>query len=250
MGNILYKMVISMLKIAICDDEKAICAELEENLKEMEQTFFEKIEVEVFFSGEELYRFLCNKTYFDIIFLDIELDNMNGIEVGRKIREELSNETTQIIYISGKESYAMQLFKVRPLDFITKPFNYEKITEVLKTALKLIRKSNNVFVFQIGHATHKIPVKNIIYFESTEKKVKIITQESCFVFYGKLTEIHNEMSNLGFINIHKSYLVNYNHIVKFEYDKVTMSNKMVLPISQKNRKEVRKKQLKLRRGDQ
>lgn len=239
--------MITVLKIAICDDEKSICSQLEEILEKLGREFLEKIEMDIFYSGEELCLYLSENNHYDIIFLDIELDEMNGVEVGQVIRDEMLNETTQIIYISGKETYAMELFKIRPLDFIIKPFNYEKIKEIFKIALRIIQKDDNIFQYKIGHTTYNISIKNIIYFESRNREIIIHTVNGTEVFYGRLNNIYEDLRQIKFIQIHKSYLVNYNHIIKLEYHQVTMSNNVVLPISQANRKKIRELQLELER---
>ena len=76
-----------MLRIAVCDDENIICAQLESMLSEIGNRISEETEVAVFISGEELIRVLFGGAYFDIIFLDIELHKLNGVEVGKIIRE-------------------------------------------------------------------------------------------------------------------------------------------------------------------
>jgi len=236
-----------MLRIAICDDEKSICNQLEEILEKLGREFLENIQIDIFYSGEKLCQYLAANNYLDIIFLDIELNEMNGVEVGQVIRDKILNETTQIIYISGKETYAMELFKIRPLDFIIKPFNYEKIKEIFNIALRIIQKDDNIFQYKIGHTTYNVLIKNIIYFESRNREIIIHTINGSEVFYGKLNKIYEHFVQFKFIQIHKSYLVNYNHIIKLEYHRVTMSNKVVLPISQANRKIIRELQLELER---
>lgn len=236
-----------MIRIAICDDQEAICEQVEDILLKIGQACLYKIEIDVFYTGEELYKHISDDIYYDIIFLDIELNTMDGIEIGCKIREELNNENTQIIYISGDENYAMRLFKTRPLDFIIKPITYEKTFEVFQTAVKLINKKNKIFDYQVGHTTFKIPVKDIIYFEGNNRKIDVITVKQRDSFYGSLKHLFDKVKQYNFINIHKSYLVNYFHVTKFEYHQVTLSNGTILPISQKNRKKVREIQLKLER---
>lgn len=236
-----------MLRIAICDDENSICNQLEEILDMLEKKFSKKLQIDIFYSGEELSSHLSKDNYYDIIFLDIELKEMNGVEVGQVIRDKMLNETTQIIYISGKETYAMELFKVRPLDFIIKPFSYEKIQKVLETALRIIQKDEKVFQYKSGHTKYNLPIRDIIYFESRNREVIIHTVNGTEVFYGRLKDIYEYLNKLKFIQIHKSYLVNYNYIVKLEYHQVTMSNNVVLPISQANRKKTRELQLELER---
>lgn len=74
---------------------------------------------------------------------------LNGVEVGKKIRDQLCNETSQIVYISGKDSYAMELFDVRPLNFLIKPLQKEKIEVVVRKAIDLVDKGNQFFEFNI-----------------------------------------------------------------------------------------------------
>lgn len=241
-------VVITMFKIAICDDERIICMQLEGILEEIESRVAEEFIVEVFLSGVELYKCILEGVYFDIIFLDIEMEGMDGIDFGQRLREELTNEATQIIYISGKANYAMELFKVRPFDFIIKPLTYEEVYRVMKRVIKFLNKNNRFFEYKISHTIYRVPISNIIYFESQGKKINIVTYNGDTEFYGKLDEIEEQLTTFNFIRIHKSYLVNYEHISKLEYTQVTMSNNTILSISQSNRKRVRKLQIKLKRG--
>lgn len=239
--------MIAVFKIAICDDEQVVCMQLRSILKEIESGLAENFIVEVFSSGKELYQYIVEGGYYDIIFLDIEMGEMDGIDFGQRLREELTNEATQIIYISGKETYAMELFKVRPFDFIIKPLAYEDVYMAMKRVIKFLSRNDKFFEYKIGHTTYRIPVKDIIYFESQGRKINIVTQNGIMTFYGKLDAVEKQLTNLNFIRIHKSYLVKYEYITKFEYTQVTMYNNVILPISQSNRKRVRQLQIKLKR---
>lgn len=115
-----------MIRIAICDDEIGTCSDIENMILDFADSHALQIETEVFYSGETLYRFLKSECVFDLIFLDIQLLEMDGILVGKQIREQLKNEKVSIVYISSKETYAMHLFQVRPLDFLIKPITNEK----------------------------------------------------------------------------------------------------------------------------
>lgn len=238
-----------MFKIAICDDEKSICSQLEETLEKLWESFLVTLEIDVFFTGEELCQHINQNEYYDLIFLDIELKSMSGVEVGQIVRYDMLDETTQIIYISAKESYAMELFKIRPLDFIIKPFNYGKIKEIFSTALKIIGQDKYNFQYKISNTTHTVSTKNILYFESRNRKIIIHKINGKEIFYGKLKDIYNELKKNKFIWIHKSYLVNYNKIIRLEYNQVTISNDTALPISQANRKRIRELQLELEESD-
>jgi len=228
-----------MLQIAICDDEKIICQQFEDMLADISKNINENFEVEVFYSGEELCRYLNEGNRFGLIFLDIELHEINGVEVGKKVREEMNDESTQIVYVSGKESYAMDLFEVRPLNFLVKPVSKVKIESVIIKAIKLQEKHNNFYEYKNGNVNFSIPITDILYFESDGRKVNIILIDEAKSFYGKLSLIEEQLNSVDFIMIHKSYLINFNHVIEYTYDYVKMSNKEVLTISQNNRKAVR-----------
>lgn len=233
-----------MLKIAICDDDKALCLQLQDMLNEI----IENIDAEIFVfnTGEELCDLLTDGNRFDIIFLDIELCEINGVEVGRKIRNELNDETTQIIYISAKDSYAMELFDIRPLNFLVKPLKKEKIESVLKTAKKIMLSNNQYYEYKIGNVNFNILISDILYFESNGRKVKIIMKNDEKEYYGKLSEVEEKLKNSEFLFIHKSYLINFNHVIEYAYEYVKMSNNEILGISQNNRKAIREKLLQKR----
>lgn len=225
-----------MLNIAICDDDMVLCSQLEEILLSLQRT--KQFEIEVFYTGEELLRFISEGSYFDIIFLDIEFRTTSGIEIGKKIRDEINDEMTQIVYISGKESYAMELFEIRPLNFLIKPLQEGQIEQVLKKAMKIIDRSSRFFDYKNGRTLVRVPVKDILYFESSGKRVRIIAQNETHEFYGKLSDISRQLSSNDFVQIHKSYLVNYFHIISYQYERIRLTNKQVLAISQQNRKSV------------
>jgi len=233
-----------VFRIAICDDEQVICSQIENVLTKYAAESNEIIDTQVFYSGEEMCRFLEMGQIFDLIFLDIELKLISGIEVGRKIREEMDNQVTQIVYISGKDNYYRELFDVRPMHFLHKPIEDADIIKDLRLAMKLADKFGGVFTYKKGHEYFKTPVKNILYFESDNREVRMVTVEGDEVFYGKLADVFKQVAKYQFMFIHKSYVVNYYYVTKFRYEDVTMSNMVVLPISQSRRKSTRELQVK------
>lgn len=238
-----------MLKVAICDDENLICAQVEKYIFSICKKADIKADVDVFYSGEELCRGLKNGEYYDLIFLDIELPQLNGIEVGHIIREVLENENTQISYISGRENYAIRLFEFRPINFLVKPLDYQKVEQVLKKVFLLLDIETGTFTYKKGHGIDKIQIKDILYFQSRNRKIEIITQNSSEEFYGSLDDVYEQVKKNQFLWIHKSYIVNYKFVKILEYDQLTMTNGQVLSISQNKRKYIREMQLKFKRGE-
>lgn len=232
-----------MFRIAICDDEEVICAQIENIILDYALTHKEKIDIQVFYSGEELCKFLEMGQGFDLLFLDIMMKMLNGIEVGRKIREEMDNQFLQIVYVTGNDNYFKEMFDVRPMHFIQKPIDEAEIIKDVRLALRLSDKLGGTFIYRKAHQTFRVPVKEIIYFESSNREVKMVTIEGTEIFYSTLDEVHKQLAKYHFMHIHKSYVVNYFLITKFRYDEVTMSNNEVLPISQARRKVIRELQL-------
>lgn len=233
-----------MYTIAICDDEENFCSEIESAIFEYCKDICIKVEIEIFNSGKSLCENIRKGNNYDLIFLDIEMANINGVEVGKIIRTELNNQITQIVYVSCREEYLKELFEVQPMGFISKPFTFEQIEEKLRVFITRFGKVSELFTYKIGHDIFKAPIKNIIYFESINKEVKIVLTTGEDIFYGKLQPIFEQVAKFEFLNIHKSYIINRNHVRKFDYDKVYMSNGVVLPISQSQRKHIRKYEMK------
>lgn len=233
-----------MLRIAIVDDENNICSYVEKCLFDLSKENSISIEVEVFYSGEELIK-MIEENFYDVIFLDIKMQYLSGIDVSRLIRETMGNEATQIVYISGNTQYAIDVFEYDPFHFLPKPLNKEKIE---KAFFKLMRKLNlkaEAFTYKIGHDTFKVPVKEILYFESCKREIIIYHGGKKDKFYGSLDNIYLQLSKYDFLLIHKSYLINPIHVRKCTYESVEMSNHVILPIAQSKRKEIRVKQLEL-----
>lgn len=227
-----------MYNIGICDDGKNICSSIENMLLECAKDKNIQIDTNVWYTGEELKEYLEKGNQLDILFLDIELFRMTGLEVGDYIRNQLDDIGIQIIYISGKVSYAQQLFKTQPLDFLVKPISKSQISDVLETAFRIIKRKNEKFEFRWGKDYYYVPMGDIVYFVSEGRKVKIVTLKETFEFYGKLKEIAGRLPK-DFIIIHKSYIVNKAYIFRYTYEMVELANGIILSISPANRKQVR-----------
>lgn len=230
-----------MFRVAICDDEQSMCSRIERIILDYQKVNGEKIDISIFLTGEELCKYIKEGQAFDLIFLDIELNEINGIEVGRIIREEIKDEITQIVYISAKKDYAIELFENRPLNFLVKPISDEKIVKNLEITIELHKRGNLFFEFSRNAVFYKIPYKDIMYFASNDKKIRVITINEEYEYYGKLSDLEELTKDKDFILIHKSYLVNYLYILEARYDELKLTNNEKLPISQAYRKEVRNK---------
>ena len=155
-----------MYDVGICDDGVNTCTDIENLLLQCAREKEIQINIQVWYTGEALQNYLINGGHLDILYLDIELFKMTGIEIGSYIRNELDNMGLQIIYISGKSSYALQLFKTQPMDFLVKPIGQEQIDHTIETAVKIINRKRERFEFQQGKDYYYVQQGEIIYFES------------------------------------------------------------------------------------
>lgn len=229
-----------MYRIAICDDENSTCNQLELYLEQYMKRHYVSFEIQIFYSGETLCEFLNYGNTINCIFLDIELPGINGVQIGKYLREILENEMIDIIYISSKTNYAMELFQCRPLDFLVKPLSYEKIEKVLNISIKKGGVRSKNFEFHSEGRTQKLLLSQILYFRSDNKKIYIVLnaeEEKCF--NGKLDEVEKRVPKDLFLRIHKSYLINFDYVLEYRYEYVKIVNGDVLTISKAHRKGVK-----------
>jgi DNA-binding LytR/AlgR family response regulator len=221
--------VIYLLHICICDDEKV----QRNNLKVIISTQlglkgidFHIAECE---DGESLLESLNkNKNCFDIIFLDIEMNGMNGIETAKQIRD--INDIAVIIFVTGFTDYVFNGYEVRALNYVLKPYKEEKIVDILSQALKQIDSIQNKFLMiQLNRNIYRIYFHDIIYFISDKRKLIVVTDENTYEFYGKLDDIEKEVPSF-FIRIHQRYLVNLNFVSCVEDNELEIKGQK-LPIS-------------------
>ena len=235
-----------IFKIAICDDDKNICEDLRKILNEIAELNEYEFDVSIFISGKEFYNFFIENDYnFDIIFLDIELsERINGVYIGNAISNKFYKDS-KLVYYSSHEEYALDLFKTHPFDFIIKSSDsktiYTEIQNVVISIIKLINKQHKPFIYYVKNNKYEIDLYKILYFCSHGRMVEIVTYKNNVaenIFYGKISEIGRQLEKSDFFFIHRSFLVNYHNVSKFEYEKLTLSSGKELYITQAYRKKV------------
>lgn len=231
-----------MYLVGICDDGVNICSFIENVCCEWAKREHVRVEVVVWYTGEDLKKYLEEGNVIDLLFLDIELFQITGIALAEYIRNELENRNMQIVYISGKAGYAQKLFKTQPMDFLVKPLKKKQIEDVLWLAKKILAKGEGRFEFQTGKEMYYLPYKEIIYFVSEGRRIQIITTNGGKEFYGKIKDISRRLPE-EFLLIHQSYIVNSTFIQRYAYETVELTDGTVLTISKPYRKQIRQRLL-------
>lgn len=227
-------------RIGICADGTDMCSAMEYMIHTYIREHGLHAETGIWNSGRKLCEYLRQGSSLDILFLDVELMEPSGIEVGNFIRNQMGDRRIQIVYISGKESYALKLFKTQPLDFFVKPITQPKINEVLELGIQILNKNAEKFEFHKGKDYYYISYAEIFYFTSEGRKIRIhhTGGEHKIEFYGKIAELETNLPG-EFQRIHQSCIVNCSHVLRFSYDCVELENGTVLPISRAYRKKIR-----------
>lgn len=227
-----------MLSIAICDDNVPTTGQMEMLIQKIAKRSFISTEIEVFWDGASLVNSVAEGKNFDIIYLDIEMENINGIEAAKKIR--LFDKNVLIIYVTSHENHMQESFAVRPFEFLLKPVSEQQMEACFKAAYEEINSGDFYFRYSYQRMNHKVPIRDILYFESNKRKVFITTQKETFELYGKINEIEKslEACKVSFLRVHQSFLVNYKHVKGQAYDFVLMDNGKKISISEDRRKQI------------
>lgn len=215
------------MKIAVCDDSKEICMKITELIRERDR----RLEISVFSCGEAL---LGSGENFDIIFLDIEMKKLSGIDTAKKLRslEENGGRKAIVIFITAFREYMEQAFDVSAFNYITKPIDEERFFRIFDAAVKEADASlgHKYIVVKCQGIQRKFFLHDIHYIESSNKKVILNTREGEFEVYGKLGEFE-ELLKESFFRCHRCYLVNLESICAYGFESVEVMGGDKLPMS-------------------
>lgn len=229
-----------MITCAMCDDELPFAEQLRSLVMAYAKKKRVELQAETFASAEELLEEIENGAGFEILFLDIEMRKMDGIELGKKLRER--SYQTLIIYVSGYDQYMRQLFEAEPFRFLSKPLKQEELENVLDKAFERIsRFHRELFTIRFGKNVVNLLCRDIVYLESNKRKVIVNTVRGEYEYYHKLDEAEEELLAISadFVRIHKAYLVNMEHVEAFQYEKLALRDGTILSISEAHRANVR-----------
>ena len=238
-----------MINIAICDDDILTTTFIEDSIYKIAEEFKIKVCCDVFFDGSTIIESIKQGLSYDLIYLDIEMNKVNGINVAEQIRK--MSLPILIIYISNYEKYLKELFDTEPFRFLSKPIDPDDFCRIFLAAYKRIQEREDYFAYTYNKAYIKVPLNQIYYFESDNRLIYLHTisdekksadEKGDYRFYGKINDVEKQLSAyVRFIRIHQSYLVNFDYIQRMTFESVTMMNGKVLKISKERQKEVREK---------
>ncbi len=219
----------SRYKVAVCDDDikqlNNLCALIDHALEEQEAGH----DVTRFSSGEDIADAIVRQgKKFDILFLDIIMDELSGVEAAHRIREK--DKDVSIVFITSSPNFVFEGYDVHALHYILKPVDKEKLAGVLMYDLER-RFEKNYLDIRVSGSVSRIPFKDIVYLESKGRKVIITAKSKNYETYGSLSQFANQLPSSSFISCHKSFLVNLNHVSQITRTKFTIATGQTIPIS-------------------
>lgn len=143
-----------MLNIAICDDDDLIAHQIESVLHNIGDEENVKIDTDVFYSGNDLVREISSGKKFDLIYMDIQMENGDGITAAKNIRKK--DEDAMIIFISSYDRYVMELFRLDVFSFIRKPIDRDLFAQIFLEANQRICSRNHFFSFKYKSQEYKV----------------------------------------------------------------------------------------------
>ncbi len=209
------------MDIAVVDDEKAIrehiCGLVEEQQPESR--------IEAYATGEEL---LTSGKRFDIVFLDIQMEGMNGIEAARSLREKNANlgvGDTVLVFVTGIRDYVFDAFDLYAFQYLLKPIDEDKFAEVLERAVREAAKKKERRVLFIKSRNLTLDQSEILYIESRAKKVEIHTKGAAqaIEIYAAMDELEGQLGE-NFYRCHRAYIVNMDCITEYDGESITLTN--------------------------
>ncbi len=224
-----------MINIGICDDEASMRRLLRAPLEQKLQLLGADYRIFEYDCGETLLT-RPETEWLDILFLDIEMKQLSGMETAKNLRKRDSH--TLLIFVTAYPDFVFQGYEVHAFHYILKPYENQKIMKVLEQAIKeLGQNREHYFTLEQKSGTTKIPTKKILAFSSDRRKIIISLEDgNKLEFYGKLDAVETDLPDY-FIRCHNRHLVNLNYVTALEKDGCTLRSQS-FPVSRAYRQSV------------
>ena len=223
------------MKIAVCDDEE----DFNKRTVELISSMLEKpedCEITICSSGEELL-FKYREEAFDIVFLDIEMGGLNGLDTARQIRKH--DENVIIVFLTSYEEFALEGYEVNAYRYLIKNQPEYIYKKQFQSIFQEYSQKHKCFVISERNNIVRIYLKDICFFEVLNKKVTVHTTTNTYEYTGKLSEVESQLANdASFIRTHKSYIINIAQVDSIRNTDIVMKNSENARMSRKLRKNV------------
>lgn len=224
------------MKIAICDDEKSEQRLLCKYVTEWATGKKDTAELRCFDSAESFLFSWEDEKDYQVLILDIEMGNMNGMELARKIRE--TDQEIPILFVTGYGEYMQSGYDVAALHYLLKPVNKGKFFSVLDRLPNKQKESGKIF-FQTDGGNVSLPLHEIWYVEAEGHRCALHTRNTILTLKENISSVEKRLAeHPSMIKCHRSYLVNLQHVSVVLKEELVLDDQKKVPLSRKLRKAV------------
>ena len=214
------------VNFAICDDSVVDSNYVKELVTRWANHKKYQVNIDIFSSAEAfIFHYVENKEY-DVLLLDIEMGNMDGVTLARQIRK--SNKSVQIVFITGYSDYIAEGYDVEALHYLMKPLKKEKLYDVLDRAVNKIMQNEKHLVLNTFDEMIRIPLHEIIYIDVDRNYVTVHSNKD-YTVKKTLAEIEKELDE-RFFRIGRSAIVNLKYISRVTKTDVYLNNGIILQL--------------------
>lgn len=221
-----------MIKIALCDDEITALGSLKEKVTRYILHKNLEYSISLYLSGDSL---LASTDYFDIIFLDIRMNGINGMEAAKKLRQ--SDKESHLVFVTSLKEYVFDAFEVGAVNYLLKPIDEHKLMGTMDKIIGGIVKSADEFLLlQTGHEIKKLKLTEILYAEVLNHDVFIYTKDGTQKYNKKIEKLEAELSE-DFFRCHRSYIVNFKYVKSYAQGLVVLTTGERVPVAKRRQQE-------------
>lgn len=221
------------MKIAICDDESFFRNVLQKYIDEYSKnsTNVNNIEISIsqFSCGEDLISSYESGNTFDVIFLDVEMKNLSGVQAGHLIRKYDNN--VMLIFTTSFTDYVPEAFALNAFQFLTKPIRQDRFNKEFDRAIGAYTKKKYKYRISTKTETIFLEVKDILFIETYNRHLRVITKSGKYECSGKMSAEEKKLAQYDFVRCHQGYIVNLNCIQKINKNTVVLTSGDEIAIS-------------------
>lgn len=225
-----------MLRAAICDDEQEFVLQLCSLLERYSAETGEEIKVSVYHDGLELIEQYDPAT--DLIFLDIQMEHINGFQAAEQIRKK--DENVGIIFLTSFGQYALDGYRYHAVNYIVKPMKYIRLKVELNRFRERYQRKNPYIVVRNDQGSYKVELHTLHYAETYKRNLLLHTDETEIVCYKNMKELEAELEDYGFFRCHTGFLVNLAFVKRVEKLEAWLTTGEEVYISKPKKKEFMK----------